>query len=148
MKTRLLTGGELQGLQRLHDYSEELVSEAKYLVRALANDFSGREVSGINLIVTPVEGDKILAKVSSKFGTGRLVMAYRTEGVQPIAQLVVERQAYNSRERDYWEPVMVIQLPKPDWVMDGEPLSDSDKTFMLGASILHAIINGPIGRQT
>lgn len=147
MKAQFLTGDELQGLRCLHDDAETLVSRAKSLIRALASEFSGPAVGGIDLRITQAEGDRMLAKVSSKFGTGRLVMTYRTEGVRAIAQIVVERQAYDMREREYWEPVMAIQLPKPEWVMDGEPISDSDKTFILGASILHAIINGPMSWQ-
>jgi hypothetical protein len=147
MRAKLLTGNELEGLRNLHDDSGMLLSRAKTLVRALVNEFSGTSVGGIDLLVTQAEGDRILAKISSKFGAGRLVMAYHTEGTRAIAQIVVERHAIDARERETWEPVMVIQLPKPDWIMDGEPLSDSDKTFVLGASILHAIINGPMSQQ-
>jgi hypothetical protein len=144
MEPRLITYEELVGLRDLNDEAENLREKARILVRGLANQFGGTgSVGGIpDMLIKQSDDTQILGTVTSTFGTGRFMIAFRTEGKTVKAQLIVERMIRDQRERETWEPVMAIQLPKPVWVVDGEPVSDRDKAFVLGASILHAIING------
>lgn len=144
MKSKLLTGDELTGLRQLNDDVESSKKKAGYLINDLVNVFGrGHSIGGIPpMSIEKSEGPQVLGSVTSQFGTGRFVMAYRTEGKIVKAQLVVERATQSQDGKETWEPVMTIQLPKPDWIMDGETVGDSDKAFVLGASILHSLING------
>lgn len=145
MKFELLSSNDLTGLRYLNDEAESLSRKAGYLISSLVNEFgAGYSVGGLPAMsITRSDDPRVLGEVNSRFGIGRFVTAFRTEGSTIKAQLVVERAIRDRNGQEAWEPVMAIPLPRPEWKMDGEQIGDSDKTFVLGASILHAIINGP-----
>jgi hypothetical protein len=144
MSSKLLSSKELEGLRYLNDEAEDLRRRAAYLITSLVNEFgAGHSVGGLPAMsITKADGPRVLGEITSRFGNGRFFTQFRTEGAAVKAQLVVERATHDRNGQETWEPVLAIPLPKPVWEVDSEPIRDSDKTFMLGASILHAIING------
>ena len=144
MKSKLLSSKDLTGLRHLNDETESLMKKANYLINSLVNEFGGGySVGGLpSMMITKADEPGVMGKVNSDFGKGRFVTKFGTEGVTIRAQLLVERAILDKDGQEIWEPVLAIPLPKPVWEVDGEPISDSDKAFVLGASILHAIING------
>ncbi len=144
MRSKLLSSDELTGLRSLNDEADNLKRKAGYLINSLVDEFGGGySIGGLPpMSIKKADGSDILGEVTSGFGKGRFVMQFSTEGATAKGQLIVERAILDQDGKEVWEPVLAIPLPKPLWEVDGEPISDSDKSFLLGASILHAIING------
>lgn len=144
MRSKLLSSEDLTGLRNLNDESSNLMNKANHLINSLVNEFGGGYSIGGLPPMTITKADKlgILGEVTSDFGKGRFVTNFGTEGVTVRAQLIVERSIFDQNGQEVWEPVLAILLPKPVWQVDGEPIRDGNRIFVLGASILHAIING------
>jgi len=144
MRSKLLSNEDLRGLRYLNDEADNLRRKAVYLISSLVNEFgAGYSIGGLpRMTITKADEPSILGEVTSDFGKGRFVTKFGTEGATIKAQLVVERAIVNQNGQETWEQVLAIPLPKLVWEVDGEPISDSDRTFVLGASVLHAIING------
>jgi len=145
MRTRLISGAELTGLRALAEDAELFEQKAKYHVQVLAREFDGTiSIGGLpKFKVTAEANGRVLGRITSQFGQGRFVLNLTTKGENAQGALVVEKETADKSGNATWTPAMRIPLPYPAWEVDGEKIRDPDKAYMLGASILHAVINGP-----
>jgi len=144
MHTGLISQEQLFGLRQLADEAENLERKARYHVELMARDFNGESsVGGLpKFKVTEEPSGRILGYLNSQFGEGRFILDLKTQDNAVKGYLVVEKHIFDKNDATTWAPVMHIPLPNPIWAVDGQPLRPDDKVYMLGASVLHAIING------
>jgi hypothetical protein len=145
MKSTILSLQEVEGLRNLQSEAEDIERKARGLIQSLADLFK-REASigGIpSFEVSPQEVGRVLATVTSKFGKGRFLLSFETRGDLIQARLILERQTFDALDRELWQRSLALPFPRIDWTMGGSPIRNDDQIFALGATVLHAIVNGP-----
>lgn len=152
MASRIISSSELGVFQDSGDSFRRVRARSVRLVTALATKFGGEPVGGIgDLRVVAVDDERLLANVHTPAGLARMRLTYRSNDQDMWGEVNVERQMFDARDRAYWEPVFEIHVPQQgEWRVGSEmdqPLMNhnnpSQALFMLGASMLFAIVNGP-----
>jgi hypothetical protein len=155
MKFRPVTESECRVVQSSIGLAHQIQLKAGRLIRLLAEQFNDQTVGGVTgLTFTAVQGKHYIALVGSPIGKGRLKLRLQSDDKDVTGELILEREALDQRDRSYWEPVFgVVIPPSGGWRFGtasggdasmGGLRDEAEETFVLGMSILYAILNGPV----
>lgn len=154
MKFRLVSADELDQIRNLDSVAGAISRKAKTLVEQLGKEFNQAESGGIcGVEFSCIGSSRAFGSVKTPFGTGRLRLAWTHDGVQLLGEIVVDREIFDKQDRQCWEPVYSFLLGEqggwrpsledqnPPYYLSGEPRI---RYWALGASIVYAILNGPV----
>jgi hypothetical protein len=154
MKFRLVSEDEINQVRNLDGPADAIRRKAKDLVATLGNEFNNADPGGIGGVqFLYVESPRVIGKVQTKIGSGRLRLTWWHDGNELLGEVVVDREIFDQQDRQCWEPVYSFLLAEQGrWrpasqggntprYLDG----DSDlRNWALGASIFYAILKGPV----
>lgn len=154
MKFRLVLDDELDQVRNLDSTADAIRRKAKALLKHLAQEFNDAAPGGIGGVkFSHTESERVIGVVNTKFGSGRLRLAWIHDGKQLFGEVVVDREIFDQQDRQCWEPVYSFLLGEQGaWI----PSTKGDKVpsylnadpatryWALGASIFYAILTGPV----
>lgn len=154
MKFRLVSDDELDQVRNLDGAADAIRRKAKALLEHLGKEFNNSEPGGISGVeFSYAESQRAIGTVKTKFGNGRLRLTWAHDGTQLLAEVIVDREIFDQRDRQCWEPVYSFMLAEQGgWMPSNKPSeppyylkSDpATRYWALGASIFYAILKGPV----
>lgn len=154
MKFRLVSENELDQVRNLDGAAGAIRRKAKALLEHLGSEFNNSEPGGISGVAfLYLESERAIGTVKTKFGNGRLRLTWTHNGSQLIGEVIVDRETFDQRDRQCWEPVYSFLLAEQGGWMPSNTGNEipyylkadpATRYWALGASIVYAILKGPV----
>lgn len=154
MKFRSVSGEELEKIRNLDGAAGVIRRKAKVLIENLAKEFNDSDPGGVGGVhFSYSDSPRVIGKVNSKFGAGRLRLTWKHDGNQLLGEVVVDREIFNQQDQQCWEPAFSFLLAEqgrwmpsnkteePPYYLNGDTAT---RDWALGASIFYAILHGPV----
>lgn len=151
MSYRLVQSSEWTTLQHAEGSVAKIRRRAERLINDLCDTFDDKAtIADVypKFVLTDARGG--IASIDTRFGRGRLTLAWRLED-QLIGILTLERQECDPSGALVWRPVYAVEVPETGhWTVNRELHSlvangtAQDAAFVLGMSMMVAMVNGPI----
>jgi hypothetical protein len=154
MEFRLVTDAEIDKLRHLNGPADTIRRKIVTLIGELANMFNGDDPGGVSGLEFSSGGDsRVVGNIKTSFGLGRMRLEWIQKDDQLLGKIVIDREIFDQRDRQYWEPVYNFLMA------DSGPWKPSNPTsvipeylkrdaptryYGLGCSIFYAILNGPV----
>jgi hypothetical protein len=154
MTFRLVTDEELDQVRNLDGAATAIRRKLKALVEYLGKQFNGDDPGGISGVeFAYLESGRAIATVKTRFGIGRMRLTWVQDGKQLLGEVIIDRQVFDQRDQEAWEPVYSFFLGEQGgWMPRNKSANPPNylagdqetKCWALGASIAFAILKGPV----
>jgi hypothetical protein len=154
MEFRLVTDEEIAEVRHLDSPADSIRRKIVTLVGDLNKMFDGLDPGGVTGLRFANGGEyRVVGSITTNFGLGRMRLEWILKKGQLMGKVVIDREQYDQRDRQYWEPVYSFLMADSGQWRPSNPTSETPeylqrdtvgRHYGLGCSIFYAILNGPV----